>query len=104
MVTLADGSRVVSQQFRRGADAERRVRITDALRDPAADKGIAIPCVRRFELGEDPPWIVFEMPPAEPGPESAIGAPRFPALARAMGAMLASFSELPCADVDVDDM
>lgn len=100
VVTLADGSRVVSQLFRRGGDVERRVRIMDALRDPAADKGIAIPRVRRFELEEDPPWIVFEMPPGEP----AAGRARIPVLARSMGEMLMNFSELPCAEVELDDM
>lgn len=100
VVTLADGSRVVSQLFRRGGDAERRVRIMDALRDPAADKGIAIPRVRGFELEEDPPWIVFEMPPGEP----AAGRARISVLARSMGEMLKNFSELPCADVELDDM
>jgi len=104
VVTLADGSRVVSQLFRRGGDAERRMRVMDALRDTAADKGIAIPRVRRFELEEDPPWIVFEMPPGEPCTEFVVAGPRFPMLARAMGAMLAGFSELPCADVELDDM
>ncbi|MGF6883200.1 aminoglycoside phosphotransferase (APT) family kinase protein [Nocardia sp. GAS34] len=100
VVTLADGSRVVSQLYRRGADAERRMRIMDALRDPAADKGIAIPRIRRFEVEEDPPWIVFEMPPGEPVASRA----RIPVLARSMGEMLATFSELPCADVELDDM
>jgi len=104
VVTLADGSGVVSQQYRRRTDAERRLRIMDALRDPAAGKGIAIARIRRFELEEDPPWIVFEMLPGEPSDESAVGGPKFPALARAMGAMLANFSELPCADVELDDM
>jgi Ser/Thr protein kinase RdoA (MazF antagonist) len=44
---------------------------------------------------------VIELPPGEPGAESALGDGQFPALARAIGA---TFSELPCADVEIDDM
>jgi aminoglycoside phosphotransferase (APT) family kinase protein len=106
MVTLADGTRVVLQRYRRRVDAERRVHVLGALRDPAADKGIAIPHIRRSDLDADPPWIVFDMLPGVPAPASdevRPGGPRFPVLAWSMGALLADFSELPCADLDLDD-
>ncbi len=106
MVTLADDTRVVLQRYRHRADGERRVRIMDALRKPAADKGITIPGVRKSDLDADPPWIVFEALPGVPvpdSPETGLRGPRFPLVAWSMGAMLADFSELSCDDLDLDD-
>ncbi|MBF6174408.1 phosphotransferase family protein [Nocardia blacklockiae] len=106
MVTLADDTRVVLQRYRRRADAERRVRIMDALREPAADKGIPIPAVRQSDLDADPPWAVFEALPGVPvpdSPETGPNSPRFPLVAWSMGALLADFSELPGDDLDLDD-
>ncbi|MFJ1457912.1 phosphotransferase family protein [Nocardia sp. N2S4-5] len=106
LVTLADETRVVLQRYRRRADAERRVRIMEALREPAADKGIPIPVIRRSDLDADPPWAVFEALPGVPvpdSPETGPKSPRFPLVAWSMGALLADFSELPGDDLDLDD-
>ncbi|MBF6330918.1 phosphotransferase family protein [Nocardia transvalensis] len=106
-VTLRDRTRVVVQRFRRRADAERGVRVLQALREPAAHKRIPIPQIRRFDLDADPPWIVFEALPGVPVPASTEVGPttsRFPALARAAGRLLASFSELHCPDLELDDV
>ncbi|WP_216901766.1 phosphotransferase family protein [Nocardia alni] len=104
VVTLGDGSRVAPRQFRRREDAEWCLRILEALRDPAADRGIALAGIRLYELEEDPPWVVFEVLPGAAGEESVLRGPNFPRLARAMGETLVEFSELPCADVELDDM
>jgi aminoglycoside phosphotransferase len=67
-----------------------------ALRDPAAAVDIAISKVRGFDLDADPAWVIFDALPGVPVPEldGGLEGPRFPALARAMGGMLAAFREL----------
>nr|WP_246461168.1 aminoglycoside phosphotransferase family protein [Nocardia transvalensis] len=104
MVTLADDTRVVLQRYRRRADAERRVRIMDALRKPAADKGIAIPSVRGSDLDAEPPWIVYDALPGVPVPDTGLDNPRFPLVAWSMGALLADFSELSGDDLDFEEL
>ncbi|WP_024800048.1 phosphotransferase family protein [Nocardia sp. BMG51109] len=106
IVTLADETRVVLQRYHHRADGERRVRVMDALRESAADKGIAIPVLRRSDLDADPPWAVFEALPGVPvpdSPETGLTTPRFPLVAWSMGAMLADFSEISGDDLDLDD-
>ncbi|MFF3566356.1 aminoglycoside phosphotransferase family protein [Nocardia jiangxiensis] len=104
LVTVDDGTGVVVQRYRLGGEADRRMRIMNALRDPAAARGITIPGIHAADIGAQPPWIAFDMLPGAPSAETAMDGPHFPALARAMGAMLADFSELPCTDVELDDM
>jgi aminoglycoside phosphotransferase (APT) family kinase protein len=106
LAKLADGSAVVVQRHRLRADAERRVQVMDALREPAADKQIVIPRIRAQGLDANPPWIVFDRLPGVPVSNSdqiAPGSSRFPVLAWAMGALLAEFSGLSCGDLDLDD-
>ncbi|MFI5777985.1 phosphotransferase family protein [Nocardia sp. NPDC051570] len=104
MVTLGDGTRVVVQRFRRRADVERRMRVLDALRDPAAAKEIPIPSIRTADADADPPWIVFEELPGTPAAEEVTPtSSQLPALAHSMGALLAAFSGLHCPDLELDD-
>ena len=100
IVTLADGGRVVVQQYRRREDAELRLHVMGALREPAARVGITIPGVREARLDDDPPAIVFEALPGEP--IAAGGDAATEAMARPMGELLAAFRELPAAGLELD--
>ncbi len=104
MISLDSGDRIVLQRYRRRADAEYRLEVMGALRDPAAAVGIAISKVRAFDLEADPPWIIFDALPGVPIPEveGGLEGPRFLALARAMGEMLATFRELPTDELEID--
>ena len=75
-----------------------------ALRDSAGAVGIAISNVRAFDLAADPAWIIFDALPGVPVPETDGGleGPRFPALARAMGELLAAYRELPIEGFEMD--
>ena len=106
IVTLGPGDRVVVQRYRRREDAEYRLRVMRALWRPAAEAGIAIPRVRESDLDADPAWVIFDALPGVPVPEAgdaALDGPRFPAIARSMGELLASFRRLPTAGLDLDD-
>jgi aminoglycoside phosphotransferase (APT) family kinase protein len=103
LVTLGTGERVVLQRYRRHEDAEYRMRAMEGLHDPAARSGIAIPRVREADLEADPPWVAFDALPGEPIPAIGLDDARFPALARAMGELLATFRTLPTAGLDLDD-
>jgi aminoglycoside phosphotransferase (APT) family kinase protein len=97
-VTLDDGERVVVQRYRRRADAERRLGVMHALAGPAAAAGIAMPPVREADLAAEPPWVVFDLLPGVPVPaagDASPGGPGFPAMARAMGELVAAFRDLP---------
>ena len=60
--------------------------------------------MRAFDLDTDPAWIVFDALPGVPVPDvdGGLEGPRFPALARAMGEMLAAFRELPIDGLEID--
>lgn len=106
IVTLADGDRVVVQRYRRRKDAEYRLRIMQALQTPAAQAGIAIPAIRRFELDADPVWAIFEPLPGHPVPEAgeaSLDGPRFPFFARRMGELLARLRGLPTGGLRLND-
>jgi aminoglycoside phosphotransferase (APT) family kinase protein len=106
IVTLGSGDRVVVQRYRRRDDAAYRLRVMRALWRPAAEAGIAIPRVREADLDADPAWVIFDVLPGVPVPESGdagLESPRFPAIARSMGELLASFRWLPIAGVQLDD-
>jgi len=64
MATLAGGDHVVLQRYRRREDAEYRLDVMGALRDPAAAVGIAISNVRAFDFDADSAWIIFDAPRA----------------------------------------
>jgi hypothetical protein len=66
IVTLADGDQAVVQRYRRRKDAEYRLRVMQALRTLAAQSGIAIPEIRRFDLDADPAWAILEPLPDLP--------------------------------------
>ncbi|MBV8941009.1 MAG: aminoglycoside phosphotransferase family protein [Solirubrobacterales bacterium] len=104
IVTLGSGDRVVLQRYRRPEDAEYRLEVMGALRNSAAAAGIAISKVRAFDLDAHPAWIIFDALPGVPVPEvdGGLEGPRFPALAHAMGEMLAAFRELPIDGLEVD--
>jgi Phosphotransferase enzyme family len=106
IVTLAGGDRVVLHRCRRREDGvlEYRLEVMSALRDSAAGVRIAISKVRTFDLDADPPWIVFDALPGVPVPEvdGGLEGPVFPALARAMGEMLAAFRGLPLEGVKIN--
>jgi aminoglycoside phosphotransferase (APT) family kinase protein len=96
IVTLENGERIVVQRYRRPQDAAHRLRVMDALREPAAAAGIAIPRVRESNLDADPAWVVFEALPGAAVPDAVrLDGPGFPEIARAMGELLAVFRELP---------
>jgi aminoglycoside phosphotransferase (APT) family kinase protein len=106
IVTLASGEHVVVQRYRRRQDADYRLRVMRALWRPAAEAGIAIPRVREADLDADPAWVVFDALPGVPVPEAGdagLEGPRFPAMARSMGELLASFRRLPTAGLELDD-
>jgi aminoglycoside phosphotransferase (APT) family kinase protein len=106
IVTLGSGDRVVVQRYCRRDDAAYRLRVMRALWRPAAEAGIAIPRVREADLDADPAWVIFDVLPGVPVPESGdagLESPRFPAIARSMGELLASFRWLPIAGVQLDD-
>ena len=106
LVTLGSGDRVVVQRYRRRRDAEYRLRVMRALWRPAAGAGIAIPRVREADLDADPAWVVLDVLPGVPVPEAGdagFEGPRFPAIARAMGELLARFRRLPTAGLELDD-
>jgi aminoglycoside phosphotransferase (APT) family kinase protein len=106
IVTLADGDRVVVQRYRRRQDAEYRLRVMRALWTPAAEAGIAIPRIRESDLDADPAWVIFDVLPGVPVPAADAGleGPRFPAIARSMGELLAAFRRLPSAGLELDDL
>lgn len=107
IVTLADGDRVVVQRYGRREDAEYRLRMMEALWTPAAAAGIAIPRVRESNLRADPAWVIFDALPGVPVPDAGdagLEGPRFPALARSMGELLATFRELPTLGLQLDDL
>jgi aminoglycoside phosphotransferase (APT) family kinase protein len=106
IVTLVAGNRAVLQRYRRREDAEYRLEVMGALRNSAAAAGIAIAKVRTFDLDADPAWIIFDALPGVPIPEVDRGleGPRFPALAHAMGEMLAAFRELPIDGLEVEGL
>jgi aminoglycoside phosphotransferase len=105
IVTLEGGERVVVQRYRRREDAEYRLRVMQALWAPAAEAGIAIPRVRESDLDADPPWVMFDALPGVPVPENAgLEGPRFPAMARSMGELLAAFRGLPSAGLELDEL
>ncbi len=98
LLTLANGDRLVVQRYRRRADAAYRLRIMQALRLPAAQLGIPIPEIRRFDLQAEPPWAIFEPLPGRPAPEagkSSLEGPRFPFVAGQMGELLRRLQRLP---------
>ena len=98
LVTLGSGDRVVVQRYRRRQDAEYRLWVMRALWRPAAEAGIAIPRVREADLDTDPAWVILDVLPGVPVPEAGdagLEGPRFPAIALAMGELLASFRRLP---------
>lgn len=106
IVTLHSGDRVVLQRYRRRQDAEYRLRVMRALWRPAAEAGIAIPRIREADLDADPAWVIFDALPGVPIPEAGevgLEGPRFPAIARAMGELLASFRRLPTAGLQLED-
>jgi aminoglycoside phosphotransferase (APT) family kinase protein len=106
LVTLGSGDRVVVQRYRRHQDADYRLRVMRALGRPAAEAGIAIPRVREAGLDADPAWVIFDVLPGVPVPEAGdagLEGPRFPAIALAMGELLARFRRLPTAGLDLDD-
>jgi aminoglycoside phosphotransferase (APT) family kinase protein len=106
VVTLGSGDRVVVQRYRRRQDAAYRVRVMRALWRPAAEAGIAIPRIRESDLDADPAWVIFDALPGGPVPEAGdagLEGPRFPAIARSMGELLASFRRLPTAGLQLDD-
>ncbi|MCM6775958.1 aminoglycoside phosphotransferase family protein [Nocardia sp. CDC159] len=104
IVTLLDGTRVAVQRYRRRADAERRMRILAALREPAAAKAIPIQSIRSADPAAEPPWIAFEELPGTPAAaEVTPASPQFPELAHEMGQLLADFSGLHCPDLELDD-
>jgi aminoglycoside phosphotransferase (APT) family kinase protein len=97
---------VVLQRYRRRQDAEYRLRVMGALWRPAAQAGIAIPRVRRSDLDAQPAWVLFDALPGVPVPEAGdarLEGPRFPAIARSMGELLARFRRLPAAGLELDD-
>jgi aminoglycoside phosphotransferase (APT) family kinase protein len=101
MVTLESGERVVVQRYGRRDDAEHRLRIMRALQAPAAAAGIAIPHVREADL--DAGWVMFDLLPGVVVPADGAarpGALGFPAMARAMGELLARFRALPVEGLD----
>jgi aminoglycoside phosphotransferase (APT) family kinase protein len=102
IVTHEGGEREVVQRYRRRDAAERRLRVMEALREPAAAAGIPIPRVRDADLDDDPAWVVFDALPGVPVTEAGLDGPGFPALARRMGEMLAAFRELPADDLELD--
>jgi aminoglycoside phosphotransferase (APT) family kinase protein len=107
IVTLASGDRVVVQRYRRRQDAEYRLRVMRALRRPAAEAGIAIPRIRESDLETDPAWVILDALPGVPVPEArdaGLEGPRFPAMARSMGELLAAFRRLPVAGLELDDL
>jgi aminoglycoside phosphotransferase (APT) family kinase protein len=103
MVTLENGQRVVVQRYRGGGDAEHRLRTMEALREPAAAAGIAIPRIREADPDSEPAWVMFDVLPGVPVPEddrARPGGPGFPEMARAMGELLARFRALPLEGLD----
>ena len=106
IVTLGSGERVVVQRYRRRQDPEYRLQVMRALWQPAAEAGIAIPRVREADLDAGPAWVCFDLLPGVPVAEAGdagLGGPRFPAMARAMGELLARFRRLPTGGLELDD-
>jgi aminoglycoside phosphotransferase (APT) family kinase protein len=107
LVELAGGERVVFQRYRRRDDAEYRIRVMQALWEPASEAGIRIPRVRASDLAADPPWTVFEALPGIPVPaadEVGLGGPKFPAMAEAMGELLARLRTLSTDELELKDL
>ena len=99
-VTRRDGEKVVVQRYRRAQDAEYRIKVMDALREPAAAAGITIPHIREEHLDASPPVVVFEALEGKPVAEAG----NFEALARPMGELLARFRTLPAGGLQLDDL
>ena len=73
----------------------------------AAAAGVAIPRIREFDLDANPAWVIFDALPGVPVPEAgdaALEGPRFPAMARSMGELLATFRALPTEGLEIDDL
>lgn len=108
-MTLASDDRVVLQRYRHRQDAQHRVRVVRALREPAAAGGIVIPRIREFDLDADPAWVIFDVLPGVPVPAAGEMAPdglRFPAMARSMEGLLppSGGCRLSAAGLQVDDL
>jgi len=94
------------QQCRQRKHAAYRLRILQQLRGPAAEAGIPIPVVRRFDLEASPPWAIYETLPGVALPEAgeaALDGPRFPVLARRMGELLPSWRRLSGEGMAIND-
>jgi aminoglycoside phosphotransferase (APT) family kinase protein len=107
LITLADGDRVVLQRYGRRQDAAYRLRVMRSLQRPAADAGIVIPDVRASDLDAEPPWAIFDVLPGVPVPEAGdvgLDGALFPAMARAMGELLAELRGLPTAGLELNDL
>jgi aminoglycoside phosphotransferase (APT) family kinase protein len=104
IVTLDGGERVVVQRYRRRQDADYRLRVMRALHAPAAQAGITIPRIREADLDADPAWVIFDALPGVPVPDAGLESPHFPAMARAMGELLAAFRTLPTTGLQLDDL
>lgn len=107
IVTLAAGDRVVVQRYRRRHDAAHRLQVMRALWTPATEAGITIPRIRESDLNANPPWVMYDALPGVAIPEAGDAGPegsRFPAIARSMGELLATFRRLPTAGLELDDL
>jgi aminoglycoside phosphotransferase (APT) family kinase protein len=107
IVTVRGGRRLVVQQYRKREDAEYRLHVMRALRGAGADDGVVIPEILTSDLDAEPAWAVFAPLPGVPVIEAgnvALDGPRFPEMARHMGALLARFRQLPIAGLRLTEL
>lgn len=103
-VTTSDGERLVVQRYRDKLGAVHRLRAMDALAEPLAACGIAMPVARRVQLDDDPAWAIFDRLPGVPLPDAhmdGLGGVRFPHLAMRMGDLQRCISSIPVGGLDL---
>jgi aminoglycoside phosphotransferase (APT) family kinase protein len=97
LVLLEDGRRLALQEYSDRRFADLRLSAAEQLAEPLREHGVPVPRILFAELGDDPPWAVFEALPGEPGYVAAdhdLSRGNFLPIARDMGRLLERFREL----------
>jgi aminoglycoside phosphotransferase (APT) family kinase protein len=107
IATLADGRRLVVQQYADRAGAANRLRSTRRLAGPLREVGVPTSVLVQADLAATPPYAVFEALPGQPGYVAAdhdLSAPVFPAMAAAMGRLLVDLRSIPAAGLGLPSL
>jgi aminoglycoside phosphotransferase (APT) family kinase protein len=107
VVELADGRRVVLQEYSDRDTARVRLRAARQLAAPLKQRGVPIARVLAHDLAAPFPWAAFEELPGEVGYVAAghdLSGDAFPAIASDMGTMVRRIAQLDPAAFDLPDL